>query len=164
MLSSMPAAMCCDLSANNNSQLQRKGTQTCGTQGYSTKNVDIALGARCVPSHSRFASFTLWWPWRMVEQRRGEKISRSCVQFAKAMLLGQLVQFSVQCATSKSAHKLMLIWWDPFPVAHCRSQFDSAPPLRPQDVATVLEFALLADDVCRLVSSIATGALSMIFA
>ena len=68
MLSSMPAAMFCDLSANNNSQLQCKGTQTCGTQGYSTKNVDIALGARCVPSHSRFASFTLWWPWRMVEE------------------------------------------------------------------------------------------------
>ena len=49
-------------------------------------------------------------------------------------------------------------------MAHCRSQFDSAPPLRPQDVATVLEFALLADDVCRLVASIATGAPSMIFA
>ena len=154
MLSSMPAAMFCDLSANNNSQLQCKGTQTCGTQGYSTKNVDIALGARCVPSHSRFASSALWWPWRMVEEGWRRQISVSCVQF----------QFSVQCATSKSAHKLMHIWGDPFPVAHCRSQFDSAPPLRPQDVATVLEFALLADDVCRLVSSIATGALSMIFA
>ena len=164
MLSSMPAAMFCDLSANNNSQLQCKGTQTCGTQGYSTKNVDIALGARCVPSHSRFASFTLWWSWRMVEQRRGEKISRSCVQFAIAMLLGQLVQFSVQFATPQSVHKLVHIWAEPYPVLDQLSPFDSAPPLRPQDVATVLEFALLADDVCRLVSSIATDGLSMIFA
>ena len=42
--------------------------------------------------------------------------------------------------------------------------FEVTTQASPQDVATVLEFALLADDVCRLVASIATGAPSMIFA
>ena len=100
----------------------------------------------------------------MVEQRRGEKISRSCVQFAIAMLLGQLVHFTVQFATPISFHKLLHIFAEPYPVLDQRSAFDSMPPLRPQDVATMLELALLVDDVCRLVTSIAAGALFTIFA
>ena len=86
------------------------------------------------------------------------------MQFAIAMLLGQLVQFSVQFATPPSVHKLLHIWAEAYPVLDQRSPFDSTPPLIPQDVATMLELALLVDDACRLVSSIATGALSMIFA
>ena len=92
----------------------------------------------------------------MVEESWRRQISVGCAQLAITMLRGELVQFSVQCAISKSANNAIRMPGAPCPVGGVTN---SQPSVCPQDADEALEFALLVDDVRRLVSSIATIAM-----